>query len=83
MTDSHDNDRSTGFPWITVMMLLPILYVLSPGPLWWMQVHGMITEDTSILLGKTIYFPLAFAVDSSETVHDVFVYYISLFAPVG
>ena len=74
-----DSKRRSGLPALVAgaMLLLPVLYVLSTGPVARMLIGGQIGEETF----DAIYKPLIWAAESSEMVEGFFVWYCQLFLP--
>ena len=83
--DKSDNDPSRGsIPWLAMTLAILILaYPLSMGPLWWLVKEGHISDETGNWIGTTFYAPIRLAVESSDTFRDWFLWYLSLFAPIG
>lgn len=49
---------------LALVLLLPVVYVLSTGPVAWMQHHDFVGEDPAY----TVYAPIRWAVQHSSTV---------------
>lgn len=67
--------------WVTASVaVLPVLYVLSSGPVQWMDSHGMISDFFRALL-MVIYRPLRWIDRNSESFHIALKWYVSLWMP--
>jgi len=66
--------RSSLAVWLTVaVLLLPILYVLSVGPVFWLHKHGYLGYSA-----LAIYGPLSYLYDSCQPVRYAIDWYASL-----
>ena len=74
-----DSKRRSGLPAVAVacVFLLPVLYVLSIGPVTFLQHRGRVPLEVDVL-----YAPLGWAAESSDTVYYVLAWYCKLFRPV-
>lgn len=65
------------------LAFLIVAYPLSMGPLWWLVTEGHISDETGGWIGRTFYTPIGWLVESSDICMGIFVWYLSLFAPIG
>lgn len=68
-------------PWlvaVSIALLLISLYVLSTGPVSWLYNHSYISLETSAWIGNTLYPPLRWCTDHSESFRKLLAWYTSL-----
>ena len=61
----------------SLLLVLPVLYVLSDGPAWWLWSRGYLPEE--LLL--TLYAPLNWLADRSDAISLALDWYESLWIP--
>ena len=84
MPDMIDERKPHVWPWIAALLIvLPVLYVLSIGPMNWLnQRHTMIVDGD--LLVNRLYFPVTWVRDRSpKPVRSVYWWYMSQWAECG
>jgi hypothetical protein len=59
-----------------VVLLLPVLYVLSAGPVAWLVHHGFIDGKVGVAF-QAIYFPFVFACEHSKAFNAFAGWYLS------
>lgn len=64
---------------VVVLLLLPLLYALSIGPVAWLIDHKLITEESNSFL-IALYWPLQVAADLSPAFERTITWYIRLWA---
>ena len=62
---------------ICLLVLLPVLYVLSTGPLTWLTNNGYLSREFT----TAFYAPLRWACGKNQTVIDLIIWYDSFFDP--
>jgi hypothetical protein len=63
---------------VLIIALLPMLYVLSAGPVVWLYNRGMLGEDSPIWL---VYVPLGFAAEKCDVFENVLTWYLHFWDP--
>ena len=75
MEEREQKSRGAGCAIVgVVLILLPVLYILSAGPAFWLWGRGSLSDDAV----EMIYAPLYFASDHSEWANDAFSWYVGL-----
>ena len=75
---SEPKKRWMGWPvWVAIAIALPVLYVLSSGPMIYLRNHGFVRAD----ILNTVYQPLIIAEMNSEPFRLLVERYISYFQP--
>jgi hypothetical protein len=64
---------------IVLILLAPILYFLSTGPVVWLEAKGVITTDSPAM--GFIYWPVSYGVEHSPHFEWVLVRYLALWHP--
>jgi hypothetical protein len=59
---------------VAIVVLLPIAYVLSTGPVVWLVAHDVVPGKSI----ETLYAPLGWTMDKSDLVKSVIHFYLSL-----
>ena len=59
---------------LAVVLLLPVVYLLSTGPAFWLEVRGYAADEHV----STIYRPVLWIIDRSETCDAALDWYLSL-----
>lgn len=52
--DAPAGPRNPWVTWLVWLILAPVLYVLSIGPMWWLEAKGLLPEQTV----DFVYYPL-------------------------
>lgn len=66
---------------VAIVIVAPVLYVLSVGPLHWLCFRGAISDNALNYLVGTVYAPLLWASDQSPAITNVLTDYCLLGAP--
>lgn len=75
---SRSSERRSKWPAVVWMvLLLPVLYVLSAGPMNWVVITGRVSHETTM----KIYAPLVWVAGSQTPPGDALNWYIGLFEP--
>ncbi len=74
-TEIVDKDKKTSSAafWITVIVLLPIMYVLSIGPAWWLLSRYPAIEQSI----TAFYYPLLLLMESNDWLEPIMARYLS------
>ena len=74
-----DSERRSKWPAVVsgIVFLLPVLYVLSAGPMNWFVITGRVSPETTM----KIYAPLVWVAGSRTPPGDALNWYIGLFEP--
>ena len=78
MTDAHDKHErrsTTAVIVLCVMIGLPVVYLLSVGPMEWLYLHGYIAHESVVW---NLYTPVMWLRDNSETASRVLDWYVLL-----
>lgn len=62
---------------LLALLLFPVLYVLSAGPVAWLVAHGYVSEE----LAGLVYLPVAFAIDKTDWLVSYWLAYLDLWRP--
>ena len=77
MTNTH-RPRSSLAVWLVVgVVLLPALYVLSVGPVWWLMAHDYLRLGSDF-----VYWPLYAIMEACPPIRHLLNWYISLWVPL-
>ncbi|MCA9028673.1 MAG: hypothetical protein KDA86_25935 [Planctomycetaceae bacterium] len=80
MSQSDENDRAKGgIPWVTVVLVMPIGYVLSIGPIIILYGAELIPEPVEGFLAF-VYKPLEWLYEGNDSVRLFLDWYMGLFA---
>jgi len=61
---------------VTVVVLLPLLYLFSAGPVEWLMARGYVSYDNPFV--KTFYFPGQWLMDHCRPLNDFVRWFLSL-----
>ncbi len=79
MSDDENQARSKAMAFAVILLLLVPVYLLAPGPIDAMINRGYLSHETGKALGDTIYAPLKYLYENSESVRKLYDTYFSLF----
>jgi hypothetical protein len=76
----RDRERESSWSWaaviLTVMVLLPVLYLISSGPIEWLMARGYVSYSNPLV--KAFYFPGEFLMKVCPPLNDFVRWYLSL-----
>lgn len=82
MTDSQDNNETKRLPWVGIVVVLLMLYVLSIGPFWRLCLQGYIPFPVAASIWETAYLPIQSLV-LTRHFGDAIRWYVDQWSPSG
>ena len=76
--ESGDRRSPAAVVLLVVLFLLPIVYVLSIGPVNWLVTNDYLDSDGP----RCFYYPLIYLAENNDTAAAVFVWYVGMFGNV-